>query len=243
MKNNKLLIKEISKIKTMMGIITEDESFYSDNSDSYIKEIHRGLIITKPKNIVLDDTVDGTIIYGGLLDTSEKLLSEVPVNLLNKKIVVLPTFEKPLIWLLNKLKNLTKNNKSILYNLKLNITSVNAFSTGSLQIANHMNDYEYVGLMDPVLTKNLIKKISNTDKNKIEIWFSHKFWEDKGRLGKKITNNRELQINYLSYTLTNLSPPKDTPNLKELGYNISEFPDHEHEQIKKEFLESNWDKM
>ena len=62
-------------------------------------------------------------------------------------------------------------------------------------------------------------------------------------LGKKITNNRELQINYLSYTLPNLSPPKDTPNLKELGYNISEFPDHEHEQIKKEFLESNWDKM
>ena len=199
MKNviKKILLEEVDKLSDTVEY------------ETYVVEKHPKYYISKPKEYLGNDA---TIIYGGLLDTPEKLIKDIPTELLNKKIVVLVRFDKPFKSVINELG---KN---------INITSINGFSTGSLSIINFINDYNYVGLIDPLLTKKFLNKLGKSSNPNVESWFSKKFWTNQ--LGK-VTNTINLQ-KYL----------KDI-----MGDKVRELLDYEHEDVKKDFLKNNWMKM
>lgn len=212
------LNEEIDKIKSLMDI--GDTPPTIEDKGNYSIEQHKKYIVTKPKN----ETNEATIIYGGLLDTPEKLLSDIPEELLNSKIVVLSRFDKGFNDLVSDLKKLTTKNVSSLFGLgDLNITSVNGFSTGALKIQNVLGNYNFVGLIDPWLTNSLLNKLEKNNDN-VESWFSKKFWKDQ--LGK-YTNTEKLQDRLKSI----------------LGEKSKELPEYEHENVKKDFLRTNWQKM
>lgn len=191
-----------------------------EDKGNYSIEQHKKYIVTKPKS----ETNEATIIYGGLLDTPEKLLNDIPEELLNSKIVVLSRFDKGFNDLVSDLKKLTTKNVSSLFGLgDLNITSVNGFSTGALKIQNVLGNYNFVGLIDPWLTNSLLNKLEKNSDN-VESWFSKKFWREQ--LGK-YTNTEKLQDRLKSI----------------LGEKSKELPEYEHENVKKDFLRTNWQKM
>ena len=212
------LNEEIDKIKSLMDI--GDTPPTIEDKGNYSIEQYKKYIVTKPKS----ETNGATIIYGGLLDTPEKLLSDIPEELLNSKIVVLSRFDKGFNDLVSDVKKLTTKNGSSLFGLdNLNITSVNGFSTGALRIQNVLGNYNFVGLIDPWLTNTLLNKLEKNSDN-VESWFSKKFWKEQ--LGK-YTNTEKLQDRLKSI----------------LGDNSKELPEYEHENVKKDFLRTNWRKM
>lgn len=216
MKN--ILNEEVEKIKSMMGLELDDNSI-EDMGDHQLEKSKK-YIVSKPNN----DTNQATVIYGGLLDTPEELLKDIPEELLKSKIVILSRFDKGFNDLIKDVQKLTQQKNSILYNTNnLDITSVNGFSTGSLKIQNVLNDYDFVGLIDPWLTKGLLKKIESSGSD-IESWFSKKFWKEQ--LGK-YTNTINLHDELKSI-------------LKDRAI---ELPNYEHENVKKDFLKNNWQKM
>lgn len=191
-----------------------------ENKGGYTIERSKKYIVTRPTN----GSNKATVIYGGLLDTPEKLLADIPEELLNSKIVILSRFDKGLNDLLSDVNRLTDNKNSSLYGVgDLNITSVNGFSTGALKIQNALDDYDFVGLIDPWLTNSLLNKLEKNS-DKVESWFSKKFWKEQ--LGK-YTNTINLHDR-----LKNI-----------LGDKAKELPEYEHENVKKDFLKTNWQKM
>ena len=215
----KTLNEEINRIKDIM-LINEIGGGSIEDKGNYTIEKYKKYIVTRPKN----ESNESTIIYGGLLDTPEKLLNDIPEELLNSKIVILSRFDKRLNDLISDINKLTTKNNSSLFGLdNLNITSVNGFSTGSLRIQNVLGDYNFVGLIDPWLTNNLLNKLEKNS-DKVESWFSKRFWEEQ--LGKH-TNTINYQERLKSI----------------LGDKAKELPEYEHENVKKDFLKANWQKM
>lgn len=187
---------------------------------SYRIEKFKRVWITRPTA----EPAGTVIIYGGLLDTPDEVLKDIPEELLKSKIVAIARWDKGVNFLINKLKQLTSNRESILSGAPINITSVNGFSTGALSIKSVIGDYPFTGLIDPWLSRDLLDKLDTKKDRNIESWFSKKFWKEQ--LGKW-TQTISLQERLKGI----------------LGDRAIEKPDHEHEQVKKDFLKQNWSKM
>jgi len=205
--------------------------------DGYRLEEFRRIWITVPKA----EPTGTVIIYGGLLDTPDELLPDVPIELLKSKIVVLVRWDKGLKGTLNKLNNLTRKEGSILFGKSINVTSVNGFSTGALIMQDQIGEYPFTGLMDPWISEEMLKTInlkfsadspmaSNYSNKGIEAWFSKKFWTEHwmGKTQSKISTG----VAKLHGRLSSI-----------LGSRAKELPEYEHEQVKKDFLKENWAKM
>lgn len=188
---------------------------------TYQIEKFKRVWITRPINIIPAGTV---IIYGGLLDTPDGVLKDIPEELLRSKIVAIARWDKGVNYLIDKLNELSNNSQSILAGAPINITSVNGFSTGALSIKNVIGDYPFTGLIDPWLSQDLLDQLDTKKDQNIESWFSKKFWQEQ--LGKW-TPTIALQERLKGI----------------LGDRAIEKPEYEHEQVKKDFLKQNWSKM
>jgi len=147
------LQEQINRIQEMMGIQEYGKPKIID---------YESYIVSKP--IKGDSTT--TIIFGGYLVSPRETYSYLPKEFINKKNVVVTQYNKSYNTLIEELKKDIDISK---------ITSVIGYSAGAKQLGPVFGKYNFIGLVDPWITNDLLNNLKNNTNNVI-CWYTKEFW-------------------------------------------------------------------